>query len=79
MILRTCGICVAISEISSWTELKLVPSFSRSSLSLACRSYIWIRIEYAVALFPMMGNRMVQESSQYHLRFRTYGGRKKVS
>ena len=34
------------------------------------------KIEYAVALFPMMGYRMAQESSQYHLRFRTYAGRK---
>ena len=35
-----------------------------------------MKIEYAVALFPMMGYRMAQESSQYHLRFRTYAGRK---
>ena len=36
----------------------------------------FMKIEYAVALFPMMGYRMAQESSQYHLRFRTYAGRK---
>ena len=35
-----------------------------------------MKIKYAVALFPMMGYRMAQESSQYHLRFRTYAGRK---
>ena len=45
MILRTGGICIAIC---SWKELKLVPSFSCSSLLLACRSYILIKIEYAV-------------------------------
>ena len=76
MIPRTCGICIAISEISSWKELKLVPSFLLSSFLLARRSCTLIKIEYAVALFPMMGYRMAQESSQYHLRFRTYGGRK---
>ena len=61
MIPRTCGMCIAISEISSWKELKLVPSFSYSSLLLAWRSYILIKLEHAVALFHMMGNRMVQE------------------
>ena len=76
MIPRTCGICIAISEISSWKELKLVPSFLLSSFLLARRSCTLIKIEYAVALFPMMGYRMAQESSQYHLRFRTYAGRK---
>ena len=35
MIPRTCGICQTVSEISSWKELKLVPSFSHSSLLLA--------------------------------------------
>ena len=73
MIPGTCGICVAVTEISSWKELKLVPSLSHSSLLLA---YILMKIEYAVALFPMIGYRMAQESSQYHLRFRTYAGRK---
>ena len=76
MIPRTCGICIAISEMSSWRELKLVPSFLLSSFLLARRSCTLIKIEYAVALFPMMGYRMAQESSQYHLRFRTYAGRK---
>ena len=63
---------------NSWKELKLVPSFSRSSLLLAWRSCTFIITEYAVALLTMMGNRMAQESSQYHLRYRTYAGRKKV-
>ena len=57
-------------------ELKLVPSFSRSSLLLAWRSYTFMKIEYAVALLTMKGNRMAQESSQYQLRFPTYAGRK---
>ena len=57
-------------------ELKLVPSFSRSSLLLARRSYTFMKIEYAVALLTMKGNRMAQESSQSHLRFRTYARRK---
>ena len=57
-------------------ELKLVPSFSRSSLLLARRSYTFMKIEYAVALLTMKGNRMVQESNQSHLRFRTYARRK---
>ena len=61
MIPRTYGICITISEITSWKELKLVPSFSCSSLLLAWRSYILIKIEYAVALFHMTGNRMVQD------------------
>ena len=61
MIPRTYGIYNAISEITSWKELKLVPSFLRSSLLLAWRCYILIKIEHAVALFPMMENRMVQE------------------
>ena len=61
MIPRTCGIYNAISEITSWKELKLVPSFLRSSLLLAWRCYILIKIEHAVALFPMMGNCMVQD------------------
>ena len=30
--------------------------------------------EYAVALLTMMGYRMAQESSEYHLLFRTYAG-----
>ena len=64
MIPRTCGICIAISEISSWKELKLVPSFLLSSFLLARRSCTLIRFEYAVALFPMMGNIMAQEGSQ---------------
>ena len=34
------------------------------------------KIEYAVALLTMKGNRMAQESSQSHLRFRTYARRK---
>ena len=76
MIPRTCGICIAISEISSWKELKLVPSFLLSSFLLARRSYTSIKFQYAVALFPIVGNTMAQEWSQYHLRFRTYGGRK---
>ena len=57
-------------------KLNLVPSFSRSSLLLAWRSYTFMKFEYAVALFPMVGNKMAQEWIQYHLRFRTYGGRK---
>ena len=57
-------------------ELKLVPSFSRSSLLLARRSYTFMKIEYAVALLTMKGNRMAQESNQSHLRFRTYARRK---
>ena len=64
MIPRTCGICIAISEISAWKELKLVPSFLLSSFLLARRSCTLIRFEYAVALFPMMGNIMAQEGSQ---------------
>ena len=55
---------------------KLVPSFSRSSLLLAWRSYTLMKLEYAVALLMMKGNRMVQESSQSHLRFQTYARRK---
>ena len=57
-------------------KLKLVPSFSHSSLLLAWRSCTFMKIEYAVALFPMVGYRMAQEWRQYHLRFRTYAGRK---
>ena len=35
-----------------------------------------LHLEYAVALLTMKGNRMAQESSQSHLRFRTYARRK---
>ena len=56
--------------------MELVPSFLLSSFLLARRSCTLIKIQYAIALFPMMGYRMAQESSQYHLRFRTYAGRK---
>ena len=35
-----------------------------------------MKIEYAVALLTMKGNRMAQESNQSHLRFRTYARRK---
>ena len=59
-------------------DQKLVPSFSRSSLLLAWRSYTLMKLEYTVALLPMMGYRMAQESSQYHLLVRTYSRRKKV-
>ena len=76
MIPRTCWICIAISEISSWKELKLVPSFLLSSFLLARRSCTLIKIKYAVALLTIMGNRMAQGSSQYHLRFWPYAGRK---
>ena len=55
---------------------KLVPSFSRSSLLLAWRSYTLMKLEYAVALLTMMGYRMAQESSQHNLRLRTYARRK---
>ena len=58
-------------------ELKLVPSFSRSSLLLARKSYTFMKIEYAVALLTMMGYRMAQESSQYHLLVQTDARRKK--
>ena len=33
------------------------------------------KIKYAVALLTMMGNRMAQGSSQYHLRFRPWDAR----
>ena len=55
-------------------ELKLVPSFSRPSLLLARRTCTFINIQYAVALLTKMGYRLTQESSEYHLRFRTYAG-----
>ena len=62
---------------NSWKELKLVPSFSRSSLLLAWRSCTLMKIECAIALLTMMGNRMEQEASQYYPRFRTYARWKK--
>ena len=58
-------------------ELKLVPSFSRSSLLLVWISCTFTKIEYAVALLTMIGYRMAQEAGQYHLWFRTYARRKK--
>ena len=67
MIPKTCGICLAVTEISSWKELKLVPSFLLSSFLLARRSCTLIKIKYAVALLTIIGNRMAQGSSQYHL------------
>ena len=57
---------------------KLVPSFSRSSLLLAWRSYTLMKLQYAVALLTMIGYRMAQVSSQYKLLFRTYARRIKV-
>ena len=57
---------------NSWKELKLVPSFSRPSLLPAWRTYTFIKFKYADALLTMMGKRMAQESSQYHVRFWTY-------
>ena len=52
MIPRTCGICIAISEISSWKELKLVPSFLLSSFLLARRSYTLIKISICCCTIP---------------------------
>ena len=55
-------------------ELKLVPSFSLSSLMLAWRTCTFINIQYAVALLTKMGYRLAQESNEYLLWFRTYAG-----
>ena len=74
MIPRTCWMCPAVSEISSWKVLELVPSFSRPSLLLVWRTCTFINIQYAVALLTKMGYRLAQESSEYHLQFRTYAG-----
>ena len=48
-------------------ELELLPSFPLSSLLLAYISYTFRRIKYVIALLAIKGNRMVPESSNYHL------------
>ena len=58
--------------------LKLVPSFSRSSLLLAWRSYTFMKIEYAVALLTMMGYRMAQEPAGSDLRSQKKSVSKKI-
>ena len=50
----TCGICLAISEISSRKELKLASAFFLTSFALTGVKIL--HLEYAVALLTMMGN-----------------------
>ena len=58
-----------------------ITAFFLTSFALAGVKILltFIITEYAIALLTMMGKRIAQKSSQYHLQFRTYAARKKSS